>query len=152
MGTLERERLTGLAGDELRLAREREYDEPFVPRRPLTDAEESRLQELAGSLGLRVTRGGRFHHLIGPSSKGAAARLLISAYETDDARVSSLGLGDGPNDLELLRAVDQPVVVARPDGSHAPELREALPNARFTRGIGPEGFQEAVLEYLAQVA
>lgn len=148
MGMLEIELRTGLSGGESALAKQREYDEPFTPRRPLTAEEEARLHELAQVLGLRVTRGERFYHLIGLSSKGAAARLLISAYETGGAQVFSVGLGDGPNDLELLRAVDQPIVVARPDGTHAPELREALPRARFTRGIGPAGFNEAVLEYL----
>jgi mannosyl-3-phosphoglycerate phosphatase len=144
------ERLTGLTGEDLLLAKEREYDEPFITGRALDSGEEARLHEIAGALGLRVTRGGRFRHLIGQNSKGAAARLLISAYETDDARVRSLGLGDGPNDLELLRAVDVPVVVARADGTHAPELAEALPHARFTSGIGPEGFNQAVLEFLSR--
>lgn len=150
MGTLEIGLRTGLSGEESALARQRDHDEPFAPRRPLTAEEEGRLQELAHDLGLRVTRGARFYHLIGTSSMGAAARLLISAYESCGEPVSSLGLGDGPNDLELLRVVDKPVVVARPDGTHDPELREALPWARFTRGIGPAGFNEAVLEYLGQ--
>jgi mannosyl-3-phosphoglycerate phosphatase len=62
--------------------------------------------------------------------------------------VRSLGIGDGPNDLELLEVVDRPVVVARPDGTHAPELRTGLPHARFTAESGPEGFREALLAYL----
>lgn len=148
MGTLEIARRTGLPEEDLSLAREREYDEPFVPIRPLTEEDVSRLEELARALGLHVTRGGRFYHLIGPSSKGAAARLLMSAYATEEAPVLSLGLGDGANDLELLQAVDRPVVVARPDGTHADELRAGVPKARFTKGIGPEGFNEAILEYL----
>ena len=150
MGTLEIERRTGLSGEELSLAKEREYDEPFLPVRPLGAEEESRLDAMAGVLGLRVTHGGRFYHLIGPSSKGAAARLLLSAYSSGGAPIPSLAFGDGPNDLELLQVVDRPVVVARPDGTHAPELRAGLPQARFTRGSGPEGFSEAVLEYLAR--
>jgi len=116
----------------------------------LAPEEDARLDELADALGLRVTRGGRFHHLIGPASKGAAARLLLSAYDTGAGPVRSLGLGDGPNDLELLQVVDRPVVVARPDRSHDPELQQALPHARFTPGIGPEGFREAILDYLVE--
>ena len=141
-------RRTGLAGEALSQARAREYDEPFVPSRLLSAAEEARLLQLAEAQGLRVTRGGRFHHLIGPSSKGAAARCLLSAYGTDGSPLLSLGLGDGANDLELLREMDRPIVVARPDGTHTPELREALPHARFTRGIGPAGFNEGVLDFL----
>jgi mannosyl-3-phosphoglycerate phosphatase len=150
MGKAEVARLTGLKGDELEWAMEREFDEPFAPIRPLSADEEERLAAAATELGLRVTRGGRFHHLMGPSSKGAAASLLLSAYASPEAPVCSLGLGDAPNDLELLRVVERPIVVARPDGTHSDELRKRLPHARFTRGIGPEGFNEAVLAYLAQ--
>jgi hypothetical protein len=46
--------------------------------------------------------------------------------------------------------MDRPVAVARPDGTHAPELVAGLPHARFTRGIGPEGFAEAVLGFLGE--
>lgn len=141
-------RRTGLAGESLELARQREYDEPFVPDRPLTPEESARLERLAGQRGLRVTRGGRFHHLTGFNSKGKVARLLMSAYRAAGDPVASLGAGDGPNDLELLRAVDHAVVVARPDATHAPELLAGLPFARFTRGVGPVGFAEGVMEYL----
>jgi len=141
-------RRTGLSGEDVEHARRREYDEPFVPERPLSAAEEALLEEAAAALGLRITRGGRFHHLIGPSSKGDAARRLVSAYAADGTSVTSVGLGDGPNDLELLRVVDRPVVVARPDGTHAPALRAGLPNARFTAGAGPRGFNEAILQIL----
>jgi mannosyl-3-phosphoglycerate phosphatase len=143
-------RRTGLSEAEVALARRREYDEPFVPERSPTDEEATRLEEGAAALGLRVTRGGRFHHLVGPGSKGAAAKALLSGYATAGAPVRSLGLGDGPTDLELLQVTDRAAVVARPDGTHAPELRAALPEARFTPGIGPEGFNQAVLEYLAR--
>lgn len=140
---------SGLSGGELEAAREREHDEPFVPARTLTEEEEERLVAGAGRLGLRVTRGGRFHHLMGPVSKGAAARRLLEAMAAGGAGVRSLGLGDRMNDLELLAAMDQAVVVALPDGTHDPGLSAALPDARFTRGIGPAGFAEAVREFLA---
>jgi mannosyl-3-phosphoglycerate phosphatase len=148
MAEAEVARLTGLAGEDLERARAREYDEPFLPIRALTPEEERRLEAAAAELGLRVTRGGRFHHLLGASSKGEAARALLALYRSAEPPVRSLALGDAPNDLELLLAVDRPVVVARPDGTHAPELRERLPHARFAGGIGPEGFNQAVLEYL----
>jgi len=142
-------RLTGLAGDDLALASLREYDEPFVPERALDAASERRLAVLAAERGLRVTRGGRFHHLIGPSSKGDAVRLLLGACTVGGVRPRLVCVGDGPNDLEFLALAERAVVVARPDGSHAPELREGLPGAHFTTGIGPEGFREGVLAALA---
>jgi mannosyl-3-phosphoglycerate phosphatase len=149
MSDAEITRCTGLTGEELQRARLREYDEPFLPARALTDDEESELEARATALGLRVTRGGRLRHLIGPSSKGAAARRLLEAYSAGGRKILSIALGDGANDLELLRVVDLPVVVARPDGTHTPALRQALPGARFTTGVGPAGFREAILEYTA---
>lgn len=143
-------RWTGLSGEDLERARRREYDEPFVPARALADGEIARLESLAAAAGLRVTRGGRFHHLTGSNSKGEAVRILMSSYRAAGEPVVSLGLGDGPNDLELLQAVDHPILVARPDGGHAPELCAGLPDARRTLGAGPEGFAEGVLGYLAR--
>jgi len=143
-------RRTGLSGEALEQARAREHDEPFVPARSLSDTEEARLASAANDRGLRVTRGGRFHHLLGANSKGTAARALLAAYAAQGEPVFSVGLGDGPNDLELLEAMDRSVVVARPDGTHAPELRAGLPRARLTRGVGPDGFTEAVMEELSR--
>lgn len=137
---------TGMGMDEVAPARLREYDEPFVPERPLTPPEERQLEWAATSLGLRITRGGRFHHLMGPVSKARAMERLIAAM---GPQVRSLAVGDSPNDLEMLAAADQGVVVARPDGTHAPELVAALPDAWFTRGVGPAGFSEGVLRFLA---
>ena len=123
-----------------------------MPARILSEDEDRRLTRRAEELGLRVTRGGRFRHLLGSNDKGRAARVLMAGYRAGGRSVASLGLGDGPNDLELLAAMDELVVVARPDGTHSPELRAGLPHARFTGGVGPEGFAEAVLAHLASCA
>lgn len=143
--------LTGLDGDDLERSLAREYDEPFVPFRPLAGAEEQQLVAAAARLGLRITRGGRFHHLTGGNDKGRAARVLATAYTAGGAPVRTVALGDGDNDLELLEAVTYPVVVARPDGTHAPGLRQGVPRARFTSAAGPAGFAEAVLVLLGEL-
>ncbi|MBS1241574.1 MAG: mannosyl-3-phosphoglycerate phosphatase, partial [Gemmatimonadetes bacterium] len=46
---------TGMTADEIGPARHREYDEPFVPARPLTPSEERHLEQAAASSGLRIT-------------------------------------------------------------------------------------------------
>ena len=64
---------TGLTTDQARLARQREFDEPFeildAARAPILRAEVERQ-------GKRWTEGGRFHHITGRNDKGAAVRLL----------------------------------------------------------------------------
>jgi mannosyl-3-phosphoglycerate phosphatase len=147
-GDLSREELTehsGLSGEDLENALAREYDEPFLSTQPLTGGQKARLAQLARARWLNVSRGGRFYHLHGPTSKAKAAQVLI---ETLAPPVTVIAIGDAPNDQELLQIAQHQIVVARPDGTHAPELQRALPNALFTSGIGPAGFTEGVLQVL----
>lgn len=140
--------LTGLSQQAAILAMQREYDEPFVIEdRPELSEEVRRLAEARG---LRCTKGGRFHHLTGDSDKGRACRILIDGYRR---RAKDTGhdlfvaaLGDSLNDLPMLALVDRPVLVRKPDGSHDRAIR--LPRLLRTQGIGPAGWNEAVLDIL----
>jgi mannosyl-3-phosphoglycerate phosphatase len=132
--------LTGLRGRELELARRREHDEPFV----LESGDEQVVREAAARRGLRVTRGGRFHHLTGATDKGRAVRQVLTLIGPE----SSIGLGDAENDLGLLGAVDRPILVPRPDGSIDPALAAAFPAASRAPAPGPEGWNQAVLTAL----
>lgn len=147
-GDLTREEVmehSGLAGDALEHALAREYDEPFLSAQPMTGGQKARLAQLARARWLNVTRGGRFFHLTGPTSKARAAQVLLEALPPP---VDVIAIGDSPNDLELLQLARHAIVVARPDGTHAPELQRALPHALFTKGIGPAGFSEGILAVL----
>src|SRR6185295_628096 len=107
---------TGLPLEAARLAAAREFDEPFVIEGVHPLAAEAARIEVAGAAerrGLRLARGGRFHHLTGPADKGKAVRQLLALHE---GPVFSVGLGDSANDLSMLQAVDHPVIVPRPDG------------------------------------
>lgn len=149
-GDLTREELTehsGLSGEDLEHALAREYDEPFIPVDPLTGGQKARLAQLARARWLNVSRGGRFFHLHGPTSKAKAAQVLL---ETMTQPLTIIAVGDAPNDLELLQIAHHQIVVARPDGTHSPELQRALPNAVFTQGIGPAGFAEGILSALRE--
>jgi len=46
--------------------------------------------------------------------------------------------------------VDYPILVQKPDGSYDPDIH--LPGLVHAKGIGPVGWNEAVLELLDQVA
>jgi len=148
-GDLSREELTqhsGLSGEDLENALAREYDEPFIPVDNLTGGQKARLAQLARARWLNVSRGGRFFHLHGPTSKAKAAQVLL---ETMASPLTIIAVGDAPNDMELLQLAQHQIVVARPDVTHAPELQRALPNAVFTSGIGPAGFSEGILAALS---
>jgi len=141
---------TGLSLPEAVRAKQREYDEPFVfegSARPLEE-----IQRLAESRGLRCTRGGRFHHLMGQSDKGRACRELIQCYRRHYAGEAepliTIALGDSLNDLPLLALVDRPVLVQKPDGFYDPAIQ--FPNLTRAAGVGPVGWNRALLELLGE--
>jgi mannosyl-3-phosphoglycerate phosphatase len=135
---------SGLAPEAAELALRRQYDEPFV----LEAGEAARLAEAARRRGLRVVKGGRFHHLTGPTDKGTALRHLLELMAAAGERPRTIGLGDAPNDVPLLRAVDRPVLMPGPDGQVDADLRAAFPAAARAPGPGPGGWNRAVLEAL----
>jgi mannosyl-3-phosphoglycerate phosphatase len=140
--------LTGLPEDGAELAMRREYDEPFVVEEPPErDPEiDARLDRAARGHGLRVTHGGRLHHLTGPADKGEALRAITRAAPADG---DVIGLGDAANDLPLLLAVNRPIVMPRPDGTVDPTLAARLPGVERAPEPGPAGWSAAVLTALS---
>jgi mannosyl-3-phosphoglycerate phosphatase len=137
--------LTGLSPHGARLARERQFDEPFLLER------EDQLQAVAAAArkrGLSVTRGGRFHHLTGPTTKGSALDMILGRFARTGFRYRTVGLGDAPNDLSFLRIVDRPIVMPRPDGDLDPELAAALPHGERAPAAGPTGWNLALMAVL----
>ncbi len=145
MSTEEIAERTGLSERAAVLAKQREYDEPFL----IEDSEElvERIVREADAKGLRVTRGGRFCHLTGRIDKGDACRQIIECYRRQwkavEGEMMTIGLGDGPNDLPMLAVVDHPVVIPRPDGSINPALQS--PVFHTAPAPGPAGWNRAVL-------
>lgn len=138
-------RLCGFSAEEARLAKEREYDEPFVVGdESLFEAVEA----AAGRAGLRIVKGGRFAHLLGSHDKGRAVAALRGLYEKARGPSRTVGLGDSLNDAPMLRAVDIPVIVGKPGGGYDPGID--LPGLVRAPGAGPEGWREAVLGILAR--
>jgi mannosyl-3-phosphoglycerate phosphatase len=148
MGVAEVAALTGLPEDEAALAMRREYDEPFVVEGPPGREPEvgARLERAARGRGLRVTYGGRLHHLTGPADKGKALRAITTAAPVEG---DVIGLGDAANDLPLLLAVTRPIVMPRPDGTVDPALAERLRGVERAPGPGPAGWSAAVLAALS---
>jgi|SRR5579863_154278 len=157
--------LTGLRPSEARAALRRQYDEPFVILDRRADAW-PRLSREIRRLGFEATRGTRLFHITGRSDKGAAILRLIKWFRRTarSSRVRSasakaatglaarlgvtVGLGDSPNDIPLLRAVDLPVIVAGAGGRYDAETLAAVPRVRRAGGAGPVGWNRAILELL----
>jgi mannosyl-3-phosphoglycerate phosphatase len=142
----ELERLTGLSTAAAEQALRRAFDEPFLAEGG-TDSAAAIARE-AARRGLRVTRGGRFHHLTGRIDKGEALRQLLGLYAADRLRFRTVALGDAANDLTMLQTVDRPIVIPLADGRLDPVLAAALPNAERAPAPGPVGWNEAILTVL----
>lgn len=131
--------LTGLSIDEASLAKQREFGEPFVfAQRP-----DERFFRAVEERGLFWTQG-RLFHLMGDHDKGRAVRLLKRWFARKYGTIITIGLGDGLNDLPLLREVDRPVLVRKEDGSY--DERIDIPSLVRANGVGPSGWNRAVLD------
>ncbi len=138
-------RLCNLPRDRARLAKQREYDEPFFIEGPHASADRRRLFQALEADGLHCTTGGRFDHVSGPTDKGCGLAVLRMLYRrAHHRRVVTVGLGDGLNDLALLREVDIPVVVRNRHGRGSAALRRRLRFSRLTSMPGPGGWNEAI--------
>lgn len=145
MSAAELAEITGLTPTEARRAADREFDEPFL----VLAEDPDDVLRLASELereGYGYSRGGRFHHVTGRHGKGEAVRILQGLYRAQCPGARFAAFGDAEADLPMLREVDHPYLVRRPDGTVATE--ERLPGLRVTRFPGPLGFADAVWELL----
>jgi len=137
--------LTGLSDDQARLAKRREYDEPFLIRDGNTRLFHC-LEKGIQKAGCVLTRGGRFHHILGGCDKGQAVREVMELYGSIRPDFRFVAIGDSLNDLPMFQQVDIPFLVRRGDGGYEEQAR--FHRVRVTEGIGPDGFLEAVKQIL----
>ncbi len=137
---------TGLPAHQAELAWRREFDEPFLWESEPAAVDVQRARQLLAARGLQLARGGRFWHVLGDNDKGRAVSWLLERWmDVVGERPPSLALGDSENDLPMLRAVDQGVLVERHDGTH---LAPRPVGVKTVSGQGPVGWNRAVLEWL----
>lgn len=138
-------RLTGLDADACRLASLREYDEPFILEESPEKASQL-LEKAADKRGLKISVGGRFFHLHGKNDKADAVKKLILWYEKEHYPLSTMALGDSPNDFCMLRVVDCPVLIR--SGRRYPGIEKEIPGLTITEHAGPRGWNTAVNAHL----
>ncbi|OHE23772.1 MAG: mannosyl-3-phosphoglycerate phosphatase [Syntrophobacterales bacterium RBG_19FT_COMBO_59_10] len=138
--------LTGLSPEQAERAKTRDFTEPFVLER---EEDIVSLRELAAAEGIRITRGGRFFHLIGiRQDKGEAIRIACNILRKSTGHSTTIGLGDSENDLPMLRQVDIPVVIPHPERGY---MNVALPGLIRAKEPGSRGWNEAVERLLNQL-
>ncbi|MGP1386835.1 MAG: HAD-IIB family hydrolase [Thainema sp.] len=140
---------TGLPAADAEQAKMRDFTEPFVtPKQRSAEQIEQAVQ----AEGFQVVVGDRFSHLIGPGAgKGKAVQQLVDAYQRSqlDTPVTTIGLGNSPNDLAMLEVVDIPVVIPGLQGPH-PQL--ANRGWRIADAPGCQGWASAIADLTQHLA
>lgn len=138
---------TGLPREDAKRAMKRLASEPFFWR---GDSESlAAFRREVKEKQLRLLQGGRFMHLLGDTDKGEAVRLVVKHLRSRSKVVTrTIALGDSDNDRDMLLAVDNPVIIQKPDGSHI-SLAER-PDAILTDQPGPAGWNQAIQQLIAQ--
>ncbi|MCC5897924.1 MAG: HAD-IIB family hydrolase [Phormidium sp. BM_Day4_Bin.17] len=137
--------LTGLSPQAAQQAQTREFSEPFITPRERSSQE---IEQAVTELGFRVVVGDRFSHLIGPqASKGTAVRWLLERFQQSGPR-QIVGLGNSPNDLDMLEAVESPIIIPNNKGLIHPGLQHL--NAQIAPHAGARGWAAAIAPLLGQ--
>jgi len=128
--------ITGLSREGAKRARQREYSSTIVTQLDSIDA--MRFQAACSAHQLKAPSGGRFMTITNSrADKGAAVKLLTQLYQAQLGDVKKVGIGDSPNDLPMLTAVDIPYLVQRPEGKWR---KLDVAGLRRVPAVGPAGF------------
>jgi mannosyl-3-phosphoglycerate phosphatase len=137
----------GLSLAQARLAKLREYDEPFRMF-DATPATYSRICSALRRLGLHCFEDSAFHHATGVADRTQSFRLLTALYrDAHHGEVFTVGLAKEPSETSILQAVDIPVLVQSHPMDGAPLWRR-VPTARLISAGGPRAWCRAILQLL----
>lgn len=148
MSVAEIMQLTGLGREDAILAARRDFTEPFIF---LSEPRRQELQNKVIAHGLTITRGGRFYHLMSVGQdKGRAVTETTRLFQAGSKnKIITVGLGDAQNDYFMLKVVDIPVLIPKPDGTCESMDIKGVRKAPFP---GSRGWGIIVAEILAEVA
>ncbi len=127
--------LTGLSGQAIERALDRNWSVPFL--NPPDEIFEN-IKLLCESYNVHVFRGNRMSHLLSSEShKGKAVNKLKEYLNTKDVKI--IALGDSQNDLPLLEYADIPIVIPGKSGPNK-YLQSGIDNGRFRLANAPHAF------------
>ncbi len=141
--------LTGLSLDQASRARQRDCSEPLVWQD--SEAALQTFQEELKGEELKVLKGGRFTHVMGPTDKSNGISWLVQRYSDVEPRheYQSVGLGDSPNDRGMLEVVDIPIVIEMASGETL--AIDTDKPVRVPGMQGPEGWNLAMMQLLDEI-
>ena len=130
--------ITGLDLESARRAKARQFSETIVTK--FSPSELEVFVRECESRDLQCAFGGRFLGVTGKGAdKGRAVQALARCYQSQIRAIITIGVGDSPNDAPMLREVDFPYLVQRPDGKWK---SLEIANLSHLPAIGPLGFTE----------
>jgi mannosyl-3-phosphoglycerate phosphatase len=131
---------------EARLAKLREYDEPFrIVGSDSGSQAHDRLFKALQPARLTCTHHGRFDHLGGAVTKAMSVELVTALYRQALGPIVTVGLGHSRNEAALLHHVDVPVIVAPADATVSPRRPPDVPGARLG-AVGITDWLETVID------
>lgn len=133
--------LCRLDPNEARLAKKREYDEPFVVT--CDERAVDLVRRKIEAKGFRYLRGDRFHHIAVKQDKGKAVKILTELYRRENPLAVTVGIGDSLNDIPMLLEVDQPILLKK-EGSPVPEELRKRKNLILVEGTGPRAWSKGI--------
>lgn len=146
LGTEGIQELTGLSAEGAQLANQREYSEPVLWFGD--DITKEQFRDVLLEEGIWMVEGGRFLHLSNGCDKGKAVAWLKAFYQARDSDmpIHTIALGDSHNDVSMLEACDQPIIIRSPT-KHPPQLRtsQSIIQSHLS---GPEGWADTISRYL----
>ncbi|MFK7815780.1 MAG: HAD-IIB family hydrolase [Gammaproteobacteria bacterium] len=99
---------------------------------------------------LRLISGGRFHHVMGTHDKATTMTTLLKEFENhSNAKITSIALGDSPNDLKMLQTANHGIIIPNP---HAPKMCiDNHASLRIAEQPGPQGWSDSLLILLKEL-
>lgn len=131
--------LTGLNIEAAERAKQREYDETLTLEGAPQEVDS--ILSAITEKGLNYSSGGRYYDVMGDNDKGKAANILTELFRNKLGNVKTVAIGDSPNDLPMLSAVEIPFLVQQPGGVWEEMDLDGL---RRVDGVGPEGWAKAI--------
>jgi len=134
---------TNLSQTNARAAKSRDASEPFLWRGAEEDLR--KLEKIAKEKGFNLTQGGRFYHLMGRGNKSEAIKQVIG--NQSKANLTTVALGDGPNDAEMLGSVDYGIIISNQHGASL-NVQNPIGEIIDSKYPGPEGRNQAITDLL----